>query len=150
MVLPGPTLWKSATFRCGSSDPYPRRAFACSRILYPLGMSAFLTVGLLRDGDPIGLTVFRGVDKRSGWVPSLLRRARYSCDAANLPADIWPTYHFGESGSADLRSAENNGASDGSRQFTRPIFPLRCGQVWLVAAGAFMPCIPSATLRSVA
>ena len=49
-------------------------AFASWFFLFPLGMWAFLTGGLLPClADPVGVTASRICEMRAGWVPSLLR-----------------------------------------------------------------------------
>ncbi len=49
-------------------------AFASWFFLFPLGMWAFLTGGLLPClADPVGVTASRTCEMRAGWVPSLLR-----------------------------------------------------------------------------
>src|SRR6266487_2143702 len=64
--------------------------FASWFFLFPLGIWAFFTVGLLPVvAVPIGVTVSRILEMRAGWVPFLLRGGLVS-----LHTEIWPVISF--------------------------------------------------------
>ena len=67
-------------------------AFASRTLLHPLRTSAFLTVGLLtaEPSDPIGVSTFRMMERRSGWVPSVRRGLGARAGDRTLPRSKWP------------------------------------------------------------
>jgi hypothetical protein len=104
--------------------------FASWFFLFPLGIWAFLTVGLLPVvAVPIGVTVSRIHKMRAGWVPSLLRGGLVSSHTETSPVCLlegafWPflfsRHHrlsYPHSDDLFLRSLLKD-----SLTFTRPLF----------------------------
>ena len=114
-------------------------------ILFPPGNWALLAVGLpARSGsDPDGVSTFRTLKLRPGWVPSISRGRRCSPGLATITGPRLPhlsgpslrpatTTHLNE-------TPHHETSTKGSNDFTRPVFPSPDALGWNVSVLGFPP-----------
>ena len=117
-------------------------------ILFPPGNWALLAVGLpARSGsDPDGVSTFRTLKLRPGWVPSISRGRRCSPGLATITGPRLPhlsgpslrpatTTHLNE-------TPHHETSTKGSNDFTRPVFPSPDALGWNVSVLGF-PALPA-------